>query len=246
MPVSFSPHSRPRPRPHFTERLCPFLSLLRTTRHILPLVCLTSHYCFCQYPLRSAPLHHVCQQALRRPSYDALGDRNEGRFLQRKACASYVQRTNELCPDQGHHHGTSRYACAMFSRYSHWQIFLACASVDLLALMDQTTLAAALTIVSRDLNASSESSWIAGAYFLTSTSCQLLYGRLSDIWSRKVLLVIGIGIFFFGSLASSLAETSLQLIVFRAFTGVGGGGIMTVAQMIVSGRSCMEVMQHTY
>jgi MFS family permease len=111
---------------------------------------------------------------------------------------------------------------------------LACASVDLLALMDQTTLAAALTIVSRDLNASSESAWIAGAYFLTSTSFQLLYGRLSDIWSRKVLLVIGIGIFFLGSLAASLARKSLQLIVFRAFTGIGGGGLMTVAQLIVS------------
>jgi MFS family permease len=100
--------------------------------------------------------------------------------------------------------------------------------------MDQTTLAAALTIVSRDLNASSESAWIAGAYFLTSTSFQLLYGRLSDVWSRKVLLVIAIGIFFFGSLAASLANTSLQLIVFRAFTGVGGGGVMTLAQFIVS------------
>ncbi|KAH7396397.1 major facilitator superfamily domain-containing protein [Pyrenochaeta sp. MPI-SDFR-AT-0127] len=113
-------------------------------------------------------------------------------------------------------------------------IFLACASVDLLALLDQTTLAASLTIVSRDLHASSESAWIAGAYFLTSTSFQLLYGRLSDIWSRKVLLVIGIGIFFFGSLAASLAQSALQLIVFRAFTGVGGGGVMTVAQLIVS------------
>jgi MFS family permease len=119
-------------------------------------------------------------------------------------------------------------------QYSQSQIFLACASVDLLALMDQTTLAAALTIVSRDLNASSESAWIAGAYFLTSTSFQLLYGRLSDVWSRKVLLVIAIGIFFFGSLAASLANTSLQLIVFRAFTGVGGGGVMTLAQFIVS------------
>ncbi|KAH8731930.1 major facilitator superfamily domain-containing protein [Phaeosphaeriaceae sp. PMI808] len=113
-------------------------------------------------------------------------------------------------------------------------IFLACASVDLLALMDQTTLAAALTIVSRDLNASSESAWIAGAYFLTSTSFQLLYGRLSDIWSRKILLLAGIGIFFVGSLASSFATSSIQLIVFRAFTGVGGGGVMTVAQLIVS------------
>jgi MFS family permease len=68
----------------------------------------------------------------------------------------------------------------------------------------------------------------------TSTSFQLLYGRLSDIWSRKVILLIGMAIFFFGSLAASLAQTATQLIVFRAFTGVGGGGLMTVAQMIVS------------
>lgn len=100
--------------------------------------------------------------------------------------------------------------------------------------MDQTTLAASLTLVSRDLNANSESAWIAGAYFLTSTSFQLLYGRLSDILSRKVLLVVGICIFFLGSLGSSLARNALQLIVFRAFTGVGGGGLMTVAQLIVS------------
>lgn len=95
-------------------------------------------------------------------------------------------------------------------------------------------LAASLTIISRDLKASTESAWISGGYFLTSTAFQLLYGRLSDIWSRKVLLVIGIGIFFIGSLASSLAKTAIQLIVFRAITGVGGGGVMTVAQMIVS------------
>ncbi|USP72806.1 hypothetical protein yc1106_00080 [Curvularia clavata] len=113
-------------------------------------------------------------------------------------------------------------------------IFVACASVDLLALIDQTTLGASLTIVSRALDADSERAWIAGAYFLTSTSFQLLYGRLSDIWSRKVILMIGIGIFFFGSLAASLAQSAVQLIIFRAFTGVGGGGLMTVAQLIVS------------
>ncbi len=48
------------------------------------------------------------------------------------------------------------------------------------------------------------------------------------------MLFVGLGIFFFGSLAASLAQTATQLIVFRAFTGVGGGGLMTVAQMIVS------------
>jgi MFS family permease len=48
------------------------------------------------------------------------------------------------------------------------------------------------------------------------------------------VLFVGLGIFFFGSLAASLAQSATQLIVFRAFTGVGGGGLMTVAQMIVS------------
>ncbi|KAK8933021.1 Efflux pump dotC [Metarhizium anisopliae] len=69
---------------------------------------------------------------------------------------------------------------------------------------------------------------------LTSTVGQLLYGRLSDIWSRKVVLLTGLAIFFIGSLASSLAQSVLQLTVFRAFTGIGGGGLMTVAQLIVS------------
>lgn len=46
--------------------------------------------------------------------------------------------------------------------------------------------------------------------------------------------MIGLAIFGFGSLASSLAQTATQLIIFRCFTGLGGGGLMTVAQMIVS------------
>ncbi|KAI9933476.1 hypothetical protein ASPWEDRAFT_615253 [Aspergillus wentii DTO 134E9] len=113
-------------------------------------------------------------------------------------------------------------------------IFLACSTVDFVALMDQTTLAASTSIIGNALGASDQTSWIAGGYFVTSTCFQLLYGRLSDIWSRKLVLFVGLAIFFFGSLAASLAQTVTQLIVFRAFTGVGGGGLMTVAQMIVS------------
>ncbi|KAL3475256.1 major facilitator superfamily domain-containing protein [Aspergillus californicus] len=113
-------------------------------------------------------------------------------------------------------------------------IFLACSTVDLIALMDQTTLAASLSVIGNALNASDKAAWISGGYFVTSTSFQLLYGRLSDIWSRKSILFTGLAIFFLGSLAASLAQSATQLIVFRAFTGIGGGGLMTVAQMIVS------------
>ncbi|KAM5356481.1 hypothetical protein ACJ41O_003127 [Fusarium nematophilum] len=113
-------------------------------------------------------------------------------------------------------------------------IFLACASVDLLALMDQTMLATSLYIIGSALGSTAQVSWIASGYFITSTVGQLMYGRLSDIWSRKIVLLTGLAIFFVGSLASSLAESVLQLTVFRAFTGIGGGGLMTVAQLIVS------------
>ncbi|KAI5803074.1 MFS general substrate transporter [Geopyxis carbonaria] len=113
-------------------------------------------------------------------------------------------------------------------------IFLACASVDMVALIDQTTLAVSLSIIGSALDAGRQAAWIANAYFITSTSFQLLYGRLSDIWSRKLMLLSGLLIFFLGSLAASLAQNATQLIVFRAITGVGGGGLVTVAQIIVS------------
>ncbi|RAL13697.1 putative MFS drug transporter, partial [Aspergillus homomorphus CBS 101889] len=113
-------------------------------------------------------------------------------------------------------------------------IFLACSTVDLIAIMDQTTLAASLSIVGEALNASDKTSWISGGYFVTSTCFQLLYGRLSDVWSRKHVLYTGLAIFFAGSLAASFAQTATQLIIFRAFTGIGGGGLVTVVQLIVS------------
>ncbi|KAF2674407.1 MFS general substrate transporter [Microthyrium microscopicum] len=113
-------------------------------------------------------------------------------------------------------------------------IFIVCGTIDFITLMDQTTLAASLSIVSSSLGAGSQVAWIAGGFFITSTSLQLLYGRLSDIWSRKSVLLIGFAFFFFGSLASSLATNVNQLIAFRALTGVGGGGLMSIAQTIVS------------
>lgn len=112
-------------------------------------------------------------------------------------------------------------------------VFLACSTVDFVALMDQTTLAVALVTISADLQAGANASWISSAYFLTSTSFQLLYGRLSDILGRKVCLLSGLLVFFVGSLASSLAPNAISLIVFRAICGIGGGGLMSIAQIIV-------------
>ncbi|PWN39531.1 MFS general substrate transporter [Ceraceosorus guamensis] len=113
-------------------------------------------------------------------------------------------------------------------------IFLALAGIDFVALMDQTTLSVALPIIASDFNAGAQSSFVSSAYFISSTACQLLYGRVSDITGRKALLMAGLAVFFLGSLASSLAPDIITLSVFRAITGVGGGGLMTLAQIIVS------------
>ncbi|KAG9126242.1 hypothetical protein FRC07_004296 [Ceratobasidium sp. 392] len=114
------------------------------------------------------------------------------------------------------------------------QVFMACASVGMTGLLNETMIAVALPLIASDLNTGSQISAVATAYFITSTACQMLYGRISDIWSRKTVLLALIAVFFFGNLASSLAQTFTQILVFRAIVGIGGGGIGTIGQIIVS------------
>ena len=68
------------------------------------------------------------------------------------------------------------------------------------------------------------------------------------MWSRKLVLLAGLAVFFVGSLAASLAQTAVQPIVFRATILVGGGGLMTVARTIVSDvitlRGKREISRH--
>ncbi|KAJ6477656.1 major facilitator superfamily domain-containing protein [Mycena sanguinolenta] len=113
-------------------------------------------------------------------------------------------------------------------------VFLACASVGTTGLLDETMISVALPTISSELGAGSQISWVAGAYFVTSTACQVLYGRLSDVWSRKIVLFALMFIFFVGNIASGFSQSFIQLLIFRAVSGIGGGGLSTVAQIIVS------------
>lgn len=78
------------------------------------------------------------------------------------------------------------------------------------------------------------SSWVGTAYLLTSTACQPLYGRLSDIFGRKVILVGCLLLFLIGSILSGVSQNMIMLIVSRAIAGIGGGGIITVVSIVVS------------
>lgn len=106
------------------------------------------------------------------------------------------------------------------------------ASLFLVAL-DQTIIATALSKIVEDFNAYESLSWIVTAYLLTTTVTVPIAGKLSDLFGRKMILLIGVAIFALGSLFSGLAGDVNQLVLARAFQGIGGGIITANAFTIV-------------
>jgi MFS family permease len=104
----------------------------------------------------------------------------------------------------------------------------------LLAALDQTIVATALPTIGRELGNPEQLPWVVTAYLLTSTAVTPLYGKLSDIHGRRLILLIGIGTFVLGSLACALAPSMGVLIVARGFQGLGGGGLISLAQTIIA------------
>jgi EmrB/QacA subfamily drug resistance transporter len=103
----------------------------------------------------------------------------------------------------------------------------------LVAALDQTIVATALPTIVGDLGGLSHLSWVVTAYLLTSTISVPLYGKISDLYGRKNLFQAAIVIFLIGSIFSGLAQNMLQLILFRGIQGIGGGGLIAMAQAII-------------
>ncbi|PSR76213.1 major facilitator superfamily domain-containing protein [Coniella lustricola] len=102
------------------------------------------------------------------------------------------------------------------------------------SLLDQTIVSTALPTLGREFHDASISSWVGTAYLLTSTACQPLYGRLSDVFGRKAVLLGSMGFFLFGSILCAVAQSMVMLIIFRAVSGIGGGGILTSVMITTS------------
>ncbi len=102
-----------------------------------------------------------------------------------------------------------------------------------LAALDQTVVATALPTIVGDLHGASHITWVVTAYLLSSTVSTPLWGKLGDQFGRKVFFQAAIVIFLIGSALSGLSHSMLELIVFRAVQGLGGGGLMVGAQTIV-------------
>jgi EmrB/QacA subfamily drug resistance transporter len=103
-----------------------------------------------------------------------------------------------------------------------------------LAALDQTIVATALPRMSADLHGVEHLSWVVSAYLLTSTAATPIYGKLSDLYGRKIMLQIAICGFLLASILCGLANTMGQLIAFRALQGLGGGGLIAMAHATIA------------
>jgi EmrB/QacA subfamily drug resistance transporter len=112
-------------------------------------------------------------------------------------------------------------------------IFGALLLVLLLASMDQTIVSTALPTIVGDLGGILKFSWVVTAYLLASTVVGPLYGKLGDLYGRKVVLQSAMVLFLAGSVLCGLSQNMTELIVFRAVQGVGGGGLIVVTIAVV-------------
>ena len=103
----------------------------------------------------------------------------------------------------------------------------------LLAALDQTIVATSLPTIVGDLGGLNQLSWVVTAYLLASTVSTPLYGKLGDLYGRKILFQAAIVIFIVGSMLAGLSQNMLELIGFRAIQGIGAGGLMVGAQAII-------------
>ncbi|KAK4051903.1 hypothetical protein OIV83_002608 [Microbotryomycetes sp. JL201] len=113
-------------------------------------------------------------------------------------------------------------------------VLLAMQSAVFLAFLDQAIVSTALSNIVAAFDGGRASSWVASAYLLTSTAFQPMWGRGSDIFGRKATLIACVVLFLIGSLACALAQSMLQLIIFRGLQGAGGGGLLTLVLIVIS------------
>src|SRR3954465_827788 len=105
--------------------------------------------------------------------------------------------------------------------------------VMLLASLDQTIVSTALPTIVGDLGGLNPLSWVVTAYLLAITVVTPLYGKLGDLFGRKVVLQGALLLFLAGSALCGLAQGMTELIAFRFIQGLGGGGLMVSAQAAV-------------
>jgi EmrB/QacA subfamily drug resistance transporter len=119
------------------------------------------------------------------------------------------------------------------SRRERLVIFAALVLVLLLASLDQTIVSTALPTIVREIGGLAHLSWIVTAYLLATTVVIPLYGKLGDLFGRRLVLQTAVVIFLVGSDLCGVAQNLPGLIVFRALQGLGGGGLIVTSMAVI-------------
>jgi EmrB/QacA subfamily drug resistance transporter len=104
----------------------------------------------------------------------------------------------------------------------------------LLAALDQTIVSTALPTITSDLGGLQELSWVVTAYLLASTASTPIWGKVSDLYGRKLMLQTAVVVFVIGSMLAGLSQSMGQLIATRAIQGLGAGGLMNSSGVIAT------------
>jgi EmrB/QacA subfamily drug resistance transporter len=123
---------------------------------------------------------------------------------------------------------------AVSSRRETLVAFSAMMLATLLAALDVLIVATALPRIAANLHGFGDLSWVVTAYLVSSTVPVPLYGRLSDIYGRRRLLLIAISVFVAGSVLCALAQNIGQLVAFRAVQGIGAAGLLPLSQAAIA------------
>jgi EmrB/QacA subfamily drug resistance transporter len=113
-------------------------------------------------------------------------------------------------------------------------IFSALLAGMLMAALDQTIVSTAMPTIVGDLGGVSHMAWMTTAYLLATTLVMPIYGKFGDLWGRRTLFLIAIGLFTVASLGAALAPDFTWLVIWRGVQGLGGGGLMILSQAIIA------------
>ncbi len=115
-----------------------------------------------------------------------------------------------------------------------WLILSALMLTMLLAALDQTIVSTALPTITSELGGLDELSWVVTAYLLAATASTPIWGKLSDLYGRKLMLQSSVVVFVLGSMLAGLSQNMWELIATRALQGLGAGGLMVLVLAVIA------------
>lgn len=125
---------------------------------------------------------------------------------------------------------------AMKTEHTHREILIIMGGLMtglLLAALDQTIVSTALKNIVEEFNGLNHYTWVVTAYLLTSTAATPLYGKISDLYGRRVVFQFATVVFLIGSALAGASQNMTQLIATRALQGLGAGGLMALTFVII-------------